>query len=165
MKKSELRDKIKMLVQQTYKAKTIDLNKGGEVTLDAEKFPVLTKFPKLKDVIVDLLTDQYEIFMKAIEWVAPRPTTFRIVLGNDENFLLVYTERSWIAQVEGKKYYLLNLGEEEMAAESISRLLAYGAPAPAEGEAPVEGTAEAPATEEAPAAEETPAEEEEPAAA
>lgn len=126
MKKSELRDKIKMLVQQTYKAKTIDLDKGGEVTLDAEKFPVLTKFPKLKEVIVDLLTDQYEVFMTNIEWVAPLPTTFRIVLGNDENFLLIYTERSWIAQVEGKKYYLLNLGEEEQAAESISRLLAYG---------------------------------------
>ena len=93
MKKSELRDKIKALVQQTYKAKTIDLDKGGEVTLDAEKFPVLTKFPKLKEVIIDLLTDQYEVFMTGIEWVAPRPTTFRIVLGNDENFMLIYTDR------------------------------------------------------------------------
>jgi hypothetical protein len=157
MKKSELRDKIKTLVQQVYKSKSVDLDNGEEITLDADKFPVLTKFPKLKDVIIDLLTDQYEIFMTAIEWVAPRPTTFRIVLGNNENFLLVYTERSWIAQVEGKKYYLLNLSEEEMAAESISRLLAYGAPAPAEGEAPAEGTAEAPA--ETPA--EAPAEEEE----
>ena len=155
MKKSELRDKIKALVQQTYKAKTIDLDKGGEVTLDAEKFPVLTKFPKLKEVIIDLLTDQYEVFMTGIEWVAPRPTTFRIVLGNDENFMLIYTERSWIAQVEGKKYYLLNLSEEEMAAESISRLLAYGVPAPAEGEAPAEETAEAPAEETPPAEEET----------
>jgi restriction endonuclease S subunit len=148
MKKSELRDKIKTLVQQVYKTKSVDLDNGEEITLDAEKFPVLTKFPKLKDVIIDLLTDQYEVFMSAIEWVAPRPTTFRIVLGNDENFLLIYTERSWIAQVEGKKYYLLNLSEEEMAAESISRLLAYGAPSPAEGEAPAEGTAESPAAEE-----------------
>ena len=126
MKKSELRDKIKALVQKTYKAKTIDLDKGGEVTLDAEKFPVLVKFPKLKEVIIDLLTDQYEVFMTGIEWVAPRPTTFRIILGNDENFMLIYTERSWIAQVEGKKYYLLNLGEEEQAAQAISRILAYG---------------------------------------
>ena len=83
MKKSELRDKIKSLVQQTYKAKSIDLDNGEEITLDADKFPVLTKFPKLKDVIIDLLTDQYEIFMTAIEWVAPRPTTFRIVLVNN----------------------------------------------------------------------------------
>lgn len=155
MKKSELRDKIKMLVQKTYKAKTIDLDKGGEVTLDAEKFPVLVKFPKLKDIIVDLLTDQYEIFMKEIQWVAPRPTTFRIILGNDENFLLIYTDRSWIAQIEGKKYYLLNLGEEEQAAQALARMLAYGAPAPAEGETPEGETAETPAAEEpAPAEEE-----------
>ena len=133
MKKSELRDKIEILVQKTYKPSTINLDKGGEITLDAEKFPVLNKFPKLKDIITDLLTDQYEVFMKAIEWVAPRPTTFRIVLGNDENFMLIYTERSWIAQVEGKKYYLLNLPEEERAAEAISRILRYGAKTP-EGE-------------------------------
>ena len=38
----------------------------------------------------------------------------------------MYTERSWIAKVEGKKYYLLNLSEEESAAESISRILSYG---------------------------------------
>ena len=101
---------------------------GGEVSLDASKFPVLTKFPKLKEVIVNLLTTQYEIFMKEIQWVAPKPTTFRIILGNDESFLLIYTERSWIAQVEGKKYYLLNLSEEEQATESISRLLSYGPP-------------------------------------
>ena len=135
MTKDELKEKIKVLVQQTYKSKSINLDKGGEVTLDAAKFPVLVKFPKLKDIIVDLLTSQYEVFMKAIEWVAPRPTTFRIVLGNDEDFLLIYTERSWIAQIEGKKYYLLNLDEEEYAAQAISRILQYG---PASG-AQVEG--------------------------
>jgi hypothetical protein len=138
MTRDELKDKIKVLVKQTYKSKTIDLDNGSKISLDAEKFPVLTKFPKLKDVIVDLLTNQYDVFMKAIEWVAPRPTTFRIVLGNDENFLLIYTERSWIAQVEGKKYYLLNLSEEESAAESIARLLAYGIPVPSETDTPEE---------------------------
>ena len=128
MNKNDLRDKIKVLVKQVYKSKSVDLDDGKQISLDADKFPVLVKFPKLKQVIVDLLTTQYEIFMKEIQWVAPRPTTFRIVLGNDESFLLIYTERSWIAQVEGKKYYLLNLSEEEGAAEAISRLLAYGPP-------------------------------------
>ena len=36
--------------------------------------------------------------------------------------------RSWIAQVEGKKYYLLNLPEEERAVEAIARILRYGVP-------------------------------------
>ena len=38
----------------------------------------------------------------------------------------MFDPRSWIAQVSGKKYYLLNLDEEEMCAKAISRLLAYG---------------------------------------
>jgi len=161
MKKSELRDKIKMLVQKTYKAKTIDLDKGGEVTLDAEKFPVLTKFPKLKEVIVDLLTDQYEIFMTNIEWVAPRPTTFKIILANQQFFYLIYTERAWIAQVEGKKYYLSGIDEEERAAQAIARILMYGSKTepskeeigsvPTGGETPPDET-----TPETPPAEETP---------
>ena len=84
--------------------------------------------------------------MTNIEWVAPRPTTFRIVLGNNENFLLTYTERSWIAQIEGKNYYLLNLGEEEQATQAIARMLAYGAAT----EAPAEdANIEEPAAEEA----------------
>ena len=151
MTKDELKEKIKVLVKQVYTPSQIDLDTDSEISLDAPKFPVLVKFPKLKDVIIDLLTDQYEIFMTNIEWVAPRPTTFRIVLGNDENFLLTYTERSWIAQIEGKNYYLLNLGEKEQAAQSISRMLAYGvsAGAPAEEANMEEPAAEETATEEA----------------
>ena len=47
----------------------------------------------------------------------------------------MYTEKSWIATVEGKKYYLLNLDEEENCALAIGRILQYG---PASG-AEVEG--------------------------
>jgi hypothetical protein len=128
MTKNELRDKIKTLAKQTLLPKSVDLDKRNDVSLDALKFPVLGKFPDLKKIIVSLLTKQYEVFMSDIQWVAPRPTTFRIILGNKETFYLIYTERSWIAKVEGKKYYLLNLSEEESAAESIARILAYGAP-------------------------------------
>jgi hypothetical protein len=126
MTNSELRDKIKTLAKQAITPKSVDLDKGNDVSLDALKFPVLGKFPDLKKVIVSLLTNQYEVFMSDIQWVAPRPTTFRIILGNKETFYLMYTERSWIAKVEGKKYYLLNLSEEESAAESIARILSYG---------------------------------------
>jgi hypothetical protein len=146
MTKDELKEKIKVLIKQVYTPNQVDLDKDSEVSLDAPKFPVLVKFPKLKEVIVNLLTDQYEVFMTNIEWVAPKPTTFRIVLGNNENFLLIYTERSWIAQVEGKNYYLLNLGEEEQATQAIARMLAYGM---ATGTSAEEANIEEPAAEEA----------------
>ncbi len=158
MTKDELKEKIKVLVKQVYKPDTLQAQ--DTISLDAPKFPVLEKFPTLKQVIVDLLTDQYEIFVSDIQWVAPKPTTFRVILGNGEPFMLTYTPRSWVAQIEGKKYFLLNLSEEESATEAIARVLAYGqATEPAaEGEAATGETAptEEPAAEE-PAPEETPA--------
>jgi hypothetical protein len=155
MTKDELKEKIKVLVQQVYKPKT--LTAQDTISLDAPKFPVLQKFPELKDIIVNLLTDQYEIFVTDIQWVAPKPTTFRIVLGNGETFMLTYSPRSWVAQIEGKKYYLLNLSEEEAATEAIARILAYGI-AEEKTEPGAEGeTAETP-TEEPTAEEDTTAE-------
>ena len=155
MTKDELKEKIKVLVKQVYKPDTLQAQ--DTISLDAPKFPVLEKFPELKEIIIDLLTNQYEIFITDIQWVAPKPTTFRIVLGNGETFMLVYSPRSWVAQVEGKKYYLLNLSEEESATEAIARMLAYGIAeekpeAGAEGEeTPTKTSTETPA--------ETPAEE------
>lgn len=119
MELSQLRDKIQKLAKQVYQDKI----KSDESAMEYDE---LTKFPELKAIIVDLLTPEFNKFIASIDWVAPRPTTFRINLLNNQDFLLIFTERSWIAQVEGKKYYLLNLDEEERAAESISRVLQYG---------------------------------------
>ena len=142
MTKDELKNRIKNLVKQVYpKTKTskIDLNSPpSTISLDNTRFPVLVKFPTLKDTIIKILTDQYDLFIKDIEWVAPRPTTFRIVLANDQPFYLIFTDRSWIAKVEGKKYYLLNLSEEQNAVESIARILSYGTKSSLEKEVPTE---------------------------
>jgi len=177
--KKELVDKIQAIAKRVYAAKT-----AGETSIEAQEdtfdvtpddvnfeeelFPVLAKFPKLKQVIMDLLTDQYGDFISDIWWVAPRPTTFKIILANNQDFYLIYTERSWIAQVEGKKFYLANLNEEERAADSIARILRYGGGAepdkeepvgevPTGGETPADETTPE-ATPEAPPAEETPEE-------
>ena len=119
MTKAELRDKIQRLAKDVYKD-------NAKIDDAALAYDELTKFPELKAIIVDLLTVQFDEFLESIDWVSPRPTTFRINLLNGQNFILIFTDRSWIAQVEGKKYYLLNLDEEERAAQAISRILAYG---------------------------------------
>ena len=121
MTKEELKDRIKGLAFEVIKDR-----KTAEIA--AVEYDELTKFPELKEIIVSLLTAEFGSFLASIDWVAPRPTTFRINLQNDENFYLMWMGRSWIAQVEGKKYYLLNLPEEERAAEVIARLLRYGPP-------------------------------------
>jgi len=158
MTKNELKDKIKALVKQVYQKDTpVNLDSNVTIDLDVEAFPVLGKFPDLKQIIIDLFTKQYELFISDIQWVAPKPTTFRILLANGESFLLHYTPRSWVATIEGKKYYLASLGEEEQAVQTLARILSYGQkeePTEADTETGTEEpAAEEPAVEE-PAAEE-----------
>lgn len=119
MTAAELREKIRLLIP------TVVGNKK-QAEAAAVEYDELTKFPELKAVIVDLLTHEFDAFLASIDWVAPKPTTFRINLKNDQDFYLIYSRTSWIAQVEGKKYYLLNLPEEERACEAIARILRYG---------------------------------------
>jgi len=121
MTREELRDRIKVLVKKVYRDK-VAIEKA------AVEYDELTKFPELKDVIVSLLGPQFDAFVASIDWVAPKPTTFRINLKNNENFYLVYSPKSWIAEVEGKKYYLLNLNEQENCENAIARILRYGMP-------------------------------------
>ena len=119
MTREELQGRLKLLIKQVYASKRITPE-------EAVQYDELTKFPELKAVIVDLLTPEYDNFVASIDWVAPRPSTFRINLKNDQLFYLIYGKRSFIAQIEGKKYYLLNLPEEQHAAEAIARILRFG---------------------------------------
>ena len=121
MTKAELREKIRSLVLQVRG----EQSKADEAAIAYDE---LTKFPELKDIITTLLTSDFDPFLAGIDWVAPRPTTFRINLKNDQEFYLIYSPRSWVAQIEGKKYYVLNLSEEERACEAIARILRYGSP-------------------------------------
>ena len=132
MTKEDLILKIKTLARTVYAERS-------KAETSAVEYDELTKFPELKQTIIDLLTTDFDSFMSSIDWVSPRPTTFRINLKNDTNFYLIYSKNSWIAQIEGKKYYLLNLPEEERAAEAISRMLRYG---PAGGEKSEDGETE-----------------------
>ena len=119
MTKEELKEKIRGLALEVVKDKK-------KADYAAVEYDELTKFPELKDILVGLLTADFDPFLSSIDWVAPRPTTFRINLKNGQEFYLIWMRRSWIAQVEGKKYYLLNLPEEQNAAEAIARILRYG---------------------------------------
>ena len=121
MTAAELREKVRLLVPTLVGNK----RQAEEAAIEYDEF---AKFPQLKKVIVDLLTHEFDNFIASIDWVAPKPTTFRINLKNNFNFYLIFTRNSWIAQIEGKKYYLLNLPEEERAIDAVARILRYGAP-------------------------------------
>lgn len=145
MKKSELVDKIKLIVKQVKSGS----NQGSDFT---SKFDIVNQFPEIATVLISLMSEQYEQFIENILYVAPKPTTLKVMLVNGQYFFLFYSDKSWTAQIEGKKYYLKEVKSTQLAAESVSRILRYGqqnkaAGKPKDKEAP-------PETEEAP--EETP---------
>jgi hypothetical protein len=128
MNKQELKDLIKKLTKDIIGNKEEEPTPEKELPLTTKynRFDLLIKFPEMIPVLSDLMTNDFELFIKDIYWVAPKPTTFKFELINGQYFFLMYYERSWMVQIEGKKYYLLDLPEAELASEAISRILRYG---------------------------------------
>ena len=90
MLKSEFIAKIKKLAKQAYAEKSNPLKDPKDIAKEVSPFPVINQFPPLQKVMDDLFDFQFEPFVKDIEWVAPRPTTFRIKLVNGADFYLTY---------------------------------------------------------------------------
>lgn len=126
---------------------------------------ILQKYPTLTKTLVDLLTEDFRDYITGVYIMAPKPTTFKIVLHNNRYFHLMFMgDDKYEAKVSGKKYWLSKINELELATMSIAELLMLGTPPSTEG--PSE---ELPAAEEETPAEtpeetptETPAEEETP---
>ena len=107
---------------------------------------ILYSYPTLKDSLEQLLTKDFLDYITGIYIIAPVPTTFKVILHNNQFFYMIYMGRTWVAKVSGKKYYLLNVGERGRATEAIARLLMMGAPAGVEPaqEAAANNTSETP---------------------
>ncbi len=115
--------KVQKVVQQLFEQ---DQHKKGKNGLKKPTFPmdyILFKFPNVKKVLTELLTVDFRNYIENIYVIAPKPTTLKVVLKNKQSFLIYYNERSYIVKVEGRKYYLLNIGERERAIQSIADLL------------------------------------------
>jgi hypothetical protein len=110
------------------------------------------------------MTSSFEDYITGIFVMAPKPTTFKVLLHNGQHFFLIYAKDSYIAKIAGKKYYLLDLGAEEYAIKAIADLLTMGMPPGAKGpeeEINNDATAGSEETPEEAPAEETEGEEEE----
>jgi len=123
---------------------------------------ILAKYPTLAKTLEMLMSSAYKDYLTGIYIVAPKPTTFKVVLHNNQEFLLTFLGKAYEATVAGKKFYLQTIGERERCINAIARLLAMGNPIETkgpEGEEQVAGEepteAEATATPDETAAEET----------
>ena len=79
--------------------------------------------------------------MATIDWVSPKPTTFRVNLTNGQDFTLKWTGTNFEAKVLGKKYYLGKVDEFQQALDKLARLY-QEAPLKGAGEEDAEGGAD-----------------------
>lgn len=118
MNKEQFRNKIKTLVKKIWKEEFLAKE-------DPSGLKNITSFSVLRSVLVDLLTEDFIFFIDAVNWVAPKPSTFYVKLKNGFGFHLEYHNTSWVCAVEGKRYFLLNLSEHEQAIKHINKVLKY----------------------------------------
>ena len=94
---------------------------------------ILQKYPTLKKTLEMLMTPAFKDYVTGIYIVAPKPTTFKIVVHNGQFFLLTFLGKAYEATVGGKKFYLQTIGERERCVNAIARLLAIGNPIETKG--------------------------------
>lgn len=97
-----------------------------QAVLKTSSQETLGKFPTLKRTLVDLLTTEYDQFVNDVKWVAPKPSTFEIILQNGESFFLKWSGKNFIIQVAGKSYNLGLVSEYQQALNRVNELLKTG---------------------------------------
>ncbi len=125
----------------------VDEPKDEPITFESNPLEyILQTYPSLNRTIEDLMTPDFRNYVTGIYIIAPKPTTFKVVLHNNQSFYMKFMGKTYEIKAGGRRYYLLNLGEFENAVEKIATLLAIGAPKPIEAVG-TETAAEAPAPE------------------
>ena len=118
------------LIKRLVEAETETLPVGFEE--DPMGF-ILKKYPGLNNVMEYMMTKEFREFVDGIFIVAPKPTTFKVLLHNGQYFFLQFMGDTYQATVLGKNYYLKSIGEKERCMLAIARLLRYGNPLKTKG--------------------------------
>ena len=95
--------------------------KEGPVLEDSTD-QILGKFPTLKAAITKLQTDDFKEFVDSIDWISPRPTSFRVNLKNGQDYILKWTGKTFEAQILGKRYLLSNIADYQQALDKLAIL-------------------------------------------
>lgn len=89
---------------------------------------ILKSYPSLEQNLILLLSNAFKDYITGIYITAPKPTTFKIVLHNGQEFLLTYLGRAYEATILARRYYLLTIGDKEKAIKAVRNLLQLGKP-------------------------------------
>lgn len=118
-----------------------DADASKETVLEDATDTILAKFPTLRQAIIKLQTEDFKQFVTTIDWISPRPTSFRINLKNGQDYILKWTGKTFEANILGKRYLLSSISDYQQALDKLT-ILYREAPMKGAGE---EGGGDAPA--------------------
>jgi len=108
------------------------------------------RFPGLKKLMTNVMSPAFGRYVNNIDIIAPKPTTFKVDLTNNQDFTIKYLSKGkWNVKVSGKQYHPDNIGEEERCSQAIADLLELNY-SPAEGKEQTSAPAETGGGESAP---------------
>lgn len=99
-----------------------DEKAGPETVLEDATDTILAKFPTLTQAIIKLQTEDFKEFVDTVDWISPRPTSFRVNLKNGQDYTLKWTGKTFEAQILGKRYVLSNIAEYQQALDKLAIL-------------------------------------------
>ena len=103
-----------------------DTEAPKETVLEDATDEILGKFPTLKKAIIKLQTDQFKEFVDSIDWISPRPSSFRVNIKNGQYYILKWTGTGFEAQILGKRYYIDKIDDYQQALDKLARLYKEG---------------------------------------
>ena len=93
-----------------------------ETVLEDATDTILAKFPTLAQAIIKLQTEEFKQFVDTIDWISPRPTSFRVNLKNGQDYILKWTGKTFEAQIMGKRYVLSSISDYQQALDKLALL-------------------------------------------
>jgi hypothetical protein len=97
-----------------------------ETVLEDATDTMIQKFPTLKATLIKLQTEDFKEFVESIDWISPRPTSFRINLANGQDYILKWTGTGFEAQIMGKRYYIDKINDYQQALDKLAILYKEG---------------------------------------
>ena len=99
-----------------------DMDTPDDTQLKDSTDTILTKFPTLKQAIIKLQTEQFKEFVQSIDWVSPRPSSFRVNLKNGQDYILKWLGDGFQAQIQGKRYFINRIDDYQQALDRLEIL-------------------------------------------
>ena len=112
--------------EETTPEEAPDMDAPEETVLEDATDSILGKFPTLKKAIINLQTDQFKEFVTTIDWISPRPSSFRVNLKNGQSYILKWSGKGFEAQILGKRYFIDKIDDYQQALDKLARLYKEG---------------------------------------